>query len=144
MKVSYVKTRHQATTPTYATPGSAGADIYACLPTVGEIMSPGKTALIPTGIAVELPPGWEIQVRSRSGQALRGLIVLNSPGTIDSDYRGEIMVMLYNISNTTYRVHDKEKIAQLVLSKVEQVSWQREEKLSDTKRGKKGFGSSGK
>jgi dUTP pyrophosphatase len=106
---------------------------------------PGKTEVIHTGLYVELPQGWEIQVRSRSGLAAKNKVcVLNSPGTIDSDYRGEIMVILTNLGSENFFVYSGDRIAQLVLSKVTRIHFDTVDNLSDTARGNGGFGSTGK
>lgn len=123
--------------------GSSGFDLHA---TVKEIttINPGESALIPTGIAIAMPPNLEAQVRSRSGLALKhGICVLNSPGTIDSDYRGEICVILYNVSATSFKVERGDRIAQLVFNEVPQIHLQVVTELEDTSRGKGGFGSTG-
>ena len=131
-----------ATLPTKATEGSSGYGLYSDV----EIhISPGERRIISTGISVELPPGYELQVRSRSGLAAkRGLVTLNSPGTIDSDYRGEIKGLLYNSSKTKYQtIFQGDRIAQLVLQKVPVCEYYEVEELSDTSRGTGGFGSTG-
>jgi len=128
-----------------ATSGSIGIDLYACNKEPIQLNTVGRRALIPTGIAIELPEGFEAQIRPRSGLAHKhGVTVLNSPGTIDSDYRGEIGVILVNLSNTTFTIQDGERIAQLVIAKHEQASWQEVSVLETTERGKGGFGSTGK
>lgn len=130
--------------PVYQTEGSAGFDLYASHALEDPIgIFPGKSALIPTGIRVEIPNGYEIQVRSRSGMALKkGVFVLNSPGTIDSDYRGEIGVILFNTSASRFVVNPGDRIAQGVLSKVYTAVFEDDE-LSDTGRDSGGFGSTG-
>lgn len=130
--------------PVYQTEGSAGFDLYASHALEDPIgIFPGKSTLIPTGIRVEIPNGYEIQVRSRSGMALKkGVFVLNSPGTIDSDYRGEIGVILFNTSASRFVVNPGDRIAQGVLSKVYTAVFEDEE-LSDTGRDSGGFGSTG-
>ncbi|MBN3661560.1 MAG: dUTP diphosphatase, partial [Ornithobacterium rhinotracheale] len=108
-------------------------------------LQPLERALIPTGLFMEIPKGYEAQVRPRSGLALKhGLTCLNSPGTIDSDYRGELGVILANVSNEPFTVNDGERIAQLVIAKHERAEWELSETLSDTSRGEGGFGSTGK
>ena len=131
-----------AVLPRYANPGDAGMDLYA----LGEyILYPGKTCLIRTGIKVEIPLGYEMQIRPRSGLALKhNLTVLNTPGTIDSGYRGEVGVILINHGNVNYIVHNGEKVAQGIIGKVESVLIEEVEELSETKRGEGGFGSTGK
>lgn len=130
--------------PYYATPGAAGMDLQANL-TAPVTLAPMQRALIPTGLFIEMPAGYEAQVRPRSGLALKkGITVLNSPGTIDSDYRGEIGVILINLSAEPFEVCPGERIAQLVIARYEQVSWQPVEELGESERGSGGFGSTGK
>lgn len=130
--------------PEYATNGSAGMDIRA----VNEeeiIIKPGQIELVPTNISVEIPNGYEMQVRPRSGLAFKhGIGVLNSPGTIDSDYRGEIKIILINLSKEDFKISCGDRIAQLVLSKVYLAEMIESEDLNDSKRGKGGFGHTGK
>lgn len=129
--------------PTYETVGSAGLDLRA---NIAEeiILQPLQRALIPTGLFIELPLGYEAQIRPRSGLAYKkGITCLNSPGTIDADYRGEIKVLLINLSNEPVTIEHSERIAQMVVAKHEQVEWQPVEQLSDTNRGAGGFGSTG-
>ena len=150
--------------PKYANPGDSGCDVYAELNNINKkfmfdteisgrtktditsiTISPGGRALIPTNIFVAIPENYEIQVRPRSGLALKqGITVLNTPGTIDSGYRNEIGVILLNTSNKDVIINDGDRIAQLVLMKVEKIEWKEVSKLSDTDRGLGGFGSSGK
>lgn len=130
--------------PSYATPGSAGMDLRAHLDQELEFL-PLQRHLVPTGIFIELPEGYEGQVRPRSGLALKqGLTCLNSPGTVDSDYRGELKVILVNLSQDTQTIHPGDRIAQLVICKVEQASWLPVEILSETERNQGGFGHTGK
>lgn len=130
-------------TPLYATRLSAGADLSACIDEPIEIM-PQMTALIPTGLFFEIPDGFEIQVRPRSGLALKyGITVLNSPGTIDADYRGELKVILINHSNKPFLVEPRMRIAQMVLAKVEQGEFFEVETLEHSERGSGGFGHTG-
>jgi dUTP pyrophosphatase len=130
--------------PKYETSNSAGLDVRANLDEK-MVLLPLQRALIPTGLFMEIPPGYECQVRPRSGLAIKkGISVLNSPGTVDADYRGEIGVILINLSNEEFIVEDGERIAQLVFAKVEQAIWTSVEVLSDTERGEGGFGSTGK
>ncbi len=130
--------------PFYATEGAAGMDLYANNEEV-IILGPGERSLIPTGIHIELPSGYEAQVRPRSGLAVRnGVTVLNAPGTIDSDYRGEIKVPLVNLGQEDFTILRGERIAQMVVAKYERISWQAAEALSDTHRGEGGFGHTGK
>ncbi len=129
--------------PTYETSASAGLDIRANL-TDSITLKPLERTLVKTGIFLEIPVGYEAQVRPRSGLALKnGVTVLNSPGTIDADYRGEVGVILINLSNENFLINNGERIAQLVFAKVEQAQWKEVEILSDTARGEGGFGSTG-
>jgi dUTP pyrophosphatase len=130
--------------PEYATEGSAGMDIRADLP--GPVaFKPLERKLIPTGLYLELPEGYEAQVRPRSGLAIKqGITCLNSPGTIDSDYRGEIKVILINLSAEEQIIQPKDRIAQLVIHKVERVKWKKVEQVSATRRNAGGFGHTGK
>lgn len=129
--------------PAYETPSSAGLDIRANL-TESLTLNAFERVLVPTGIFMEIPAGFECQVRPRSGLALKkGITVLNSPGTIDADYRGEVGVILINLSNETFVIEDGERIAQLVFAKVEQAEWNISIELSETERGTGGFGSTG-
>jgi dUTP pyrophosphatase len=128
--------------PAYETPQSAGMDVKC---TEHIVMNPGERVLAKTGLYVEIPAGFEIQVRPRSGLALKqGVTVLNTPGTIDADYRGEIGVILINHSSTVVEFAKGDRIAQLVMARVERIEWQLTESLSGTKRGQHGFGSTGK
>jgi dUTP pyrophosphatase len=130
--------------PTYATPSSAGLDIRAFLPN-SITLQPFQRELIPTGLFIELPIGYEVQIRPRSGLAIKhGITCLNSPGTIDADYRGEIKVILINLGNESVTINDGDRIAQMVIQKVEQVELVQVEVLSSTERGAGGFGHTGK
>ena len=129
--------------PSYMTEGSAGMDVYAAIENDIEIKS-GGTVLVPTSLAIELPTRFECQVRSRSGLALKsGIFALNAPGTIDSDYRGEIGVILSNFSHNDFTIKRGDRIAQLVVARYERVEWEKVDSLSDTERSSGGFGSSG-
>jgi|TARA_B110000908_G_scaffold85029_1_gene101592 dUTP pyrophosphatase len=129
--------------PQYETTHSAGMDVRANLDTP-VVLAPLQRALIKTGLFVELPQGFEMQVRPRSGLAFKkGITVLNSPGTIDADYRGEIGVLLVNLSDKEFIVEDGERIAQLVIAAHQQPNWNVKESLSETIRGEGGFGSTG-
>lgn len=129
--------------PSYATPGSAGMDLRADIPEPIEIQ-PMERKLIPTGLFMELPLGYEAQIRPRSGLAFKhGITVLNSPGTIDSDYRGEIKVLLVNLSNETFRIQPGERIAQMVVASHEQVDWEPVSEMNSSERSAGGFGSTG-
>lgn len=135
------KSKHQ--TPTYETEGSAGMDLRANI-NEAIILKPLERTIIKTGLFIALPVGYEAQVRPRSGLAAKkGITVLNSPGTVDADYRGEIGVILVNLSNEDFVVNDGERIAQLVIAKHERVNWQEVEVLNETERGAGGFGSTG-
>ncbi len=129
--------------PDYATPGAAGMDLLAAIDQP-RVLAPGGRSLIPTGLAVALPPGFELQVRPRSGLALRhGILVANSPGTIDEDYRGEIQVILLNGGEVAFTVERGTRIAQAVLAPVLRVAWREVAELDETHRGTGGFGSTG-
>jgi dUTP pyrophosphatase len=135
------KSKHQI--PAYETEGSAGMDLRAEL-NESITLKPLERAIVKTGLFIALPQGFEAQVRPRSGLAAKkGITVLNSPGTVDADYRGEIGVILVNLSNEEFIVNDGERIAQLVIAKHERAIWQEVEVLSETERGSGGFGSTG-
>ena len=130
--------------PEYETGASAGMDLRANI-SEPVILKPLARAIIKTGLFIELPVGFEAQVRPRSGLAAKhGLTVLNSPGTVDADYRGEIGVILVNLSNTDFKIENGERIAQLVIAKHERATWLEVNQLNDTARGEGGFGSTGK
>lgn len=143
MKVNVInQSKHNL--PEYKTKGAAGMDVKANLDEPVTI-KPMERVLIPTGLFAEIPFGYEIQVRPRSGLTLKhGISVINSPGTIDSDYRGEIKIILINLSNEVYTVEDGERIAQIVLAKHDWIEWEQVEALSESDRGKGGFGHTGK
>ena len=130
--------------PEYKTSGSSGMDIRAHL--ADEVLiSPGEIKPISTGLFFEIPSEFEIQVRPRSGLAIKhGITVLNTPGTIDSDYRGELLIILINHSSNNFKINNGDRIAQIVLSKVEKITWSKIDSLSKTGRGSRGFGSTGK
>ncbi|WP_159949625.1 dUTP diphosphatase [Polaribacter septentrionalilitoris] len=135
------KSKHA--TPNYETDGAAGMDLRANIDTA-ITLKPLERAIVKTGLFIALPVGFEAQVRPRSGLAAKkGITVLNSPGTVDADYRGEIGVILVNLSNEDFVINDGERIAQLVIAKHERVNWQEVEVLSETERGAGGFGSTG-
>ena len=142
MKVKVInKSKHQL--PEYATIASAGLDLRA---NISEpiTLNPLQRRLVPTGLFIELPQGYEAQIRPRSGLALKkGITVLNSPGTIDADYRGEIGVILINLSNEPFVIEDGERICQMVVAQYTQIEWQLTTELSDSERGEGGFGHSG-
>jgi dUTP pyrophosphatase len=133
----------QVPLPAYQTPGSAGLDLCAALPEAVQI-GPGERRLIPTGLIFEIPEGHEGQVRPRSGLALKhGISIVNSPGTIDSDFRGEVGIVLINHGNAPYVVEPLSRIAQIVIARVEQVEIIEAESLTETSRGAGGYGSTG-
>jgi len=130
--------------PAYATTGAAGADIRADLGGGEVTLAPGERRLVPTGLILEIPPGWEVQVRPRSGLALkRGLTLLNTPGTIDSDYRGEVGVILVNLGTEPQTLTHGERIAQLVVAPAPQAAFEAADSLGRSDRGAGGFGSTG-
>ena len=136
--------RSRHVTPKYETKNSAGMDIRAFVKSP-IILKPLERTLIKTGLFVELPNGYEAQVRPRSGLSLKkGITILNSPGTIDADYRGEIGIILINLSNNNFEINDGDRIAKIVISKYERISWVEVDSLSETSRGSDGFGSTGK
>lgn len=142
LKINAINRGHQPM-PTYATPQSAGMDLRANLEEP-VVLHPMERRLIPTGLHIALPEGYEAQVRPRSGLALRhGLTVLNAPGTIDADYRGEIGVVLINLSQEDFIINDGERIAQLVVARYEQVEFSLVETLDETERGEGGYGHTG-
>ena len=129
--------------PAYATPGAAGLDLRAAV-REDLVLAPGDRALVPTGFAIAVPPGYEAQVRPRSGLALKkGIVLPNAPGTIDSDYRGELQVIVCNTGTEPFVIARGERIAQLVLAAVAQLDWDEVEELPETARGAGGFGSTG-
>lgn len=133
-----------AIVPEYKTAGAAGADLCAYLPSQNVTLSPGKSALIPTGLFFEIPDGYEVQVRPRSGLAAKnGITVLNTPGTIDSDYRGEVKVILINLGEEEFTINDGDRIAQMVIAPVTTADFTFAENLSETDRGSGGMGSTG-
>ena len=130
--------------PEYATDGSAGMDIRANL-SAQVVLKPLERQLIPTGLFIELPSGFEAQIRPRSGLAIKqGITCLNSPGTIDSDYRGEIMIILINLSQEEQIIQNNERIAQMVINRVERIKWKKSSTIRSTKRDAGGFGHTGK
>ncbi len=145
LEVTIVRLPHGAdlSLPAPATPNSAGVDLLAAVEEP-VVLKPGMRALIPTGIAIALPSGYEAQVRPRSGLALEhGVTVLNAPGTIDADYRGEIGVVLVNLGDELFRIERGMRIAQMVVGAVGPVAWNEVERLPDSVRGDGGFGSTG-
>ena len=142
MEIKLVNKSHHPL-PQYETQASAGVDLRAFVPN-SIVLKPMERALIPTGLYLELPLGVEAQVRSRSGLALKkGISVLNAPGTVDADYRGEVGVILINLSQEDFTINDGDRIAQLVLARHERATFELVESLSDTQRGAGGFGSTG-
>ncbi len=130
--------------PAYATSGSSGMDLRAYLPEP-VLLQPMQRVLIPTGLLIELPQGYEAQIRPRSGLAIKqGITCLNTPGTIDADYRGEIKVILINLSGEVQAIHDGDRIAQMVIQQVEKITWLQTDQLITTERNEGGFGSTGK
>lgn len=130
--------------PAYSTIDSAGMDVRAYLPNGPIVLKPMERRLIPTGLHIELPQGYECQIRPRSGLALKhGLTIVNSPGTIDADYRGEIGVILMNLSQDEFVVNDGERICQMVVKEYTRVEWVQTESLSSSERGEGGFGHTG-
>lgn len=143
MKIKIInKSKHPL--PQYATPLSAGLDLRANLDTP-ITLQPLQRCLVPTGLFMAMPAGYEAQVRPRSGLAIKkGITVLNSPGTIDADYRGEICIILANLSAEPFIIEDGERIAQMVIARHEQAEWEETDTLDDTERGTGGFGHSGR
>jgi len=143
MKINIInKSKHAL--PSYATDLSAGMDLRANL-NEPVILKPMERTIIPTGLFIALPEGYEAQIRPRSGLAIKhGITLLNTPGTIDADYRGEIGIIMINLSNEDFEIKDGERIAQMVINKYEKIDWVPVEKLDETSRGKGGFGSTGK
>ena len=143
LKVQVINKSHHEL-PAYATCASAGLDLRANLEE-SIVLKPLERKLVPTGLFMALPEGYEAQVRPRSGLAIKhGITVLNTPGTIDADYRGEVCVILVNLSNEEFVIQDGERIAQMVVARHEQVDWVPVEELSETERGAGGFGHTGK
>ena len=144
MKLNIVNKSNNAL-PSYETINSAGMDLRAYLPDGEMVIKPMQRALVPTGLFMEIPVGYEGQVRPRSGLAIKsGITVLNSPGTIDADYRGEVKVILINLSDQEFVIKSGDRIAQLVIAKCEQMEVVEVETLSETERGSGGFGHTGK
>ncbi|HVR29417.1 MAG TPA: dUTP diphosphatase [Thermoanaerobaculia bacterium] len=145
LTVRFVRLEHgrDLAAPAVASAGSAGSDLRAAV-TVPITIAPGERALVPTGIALEIPPGWEGQVRPRSGlAAAHGVTVLNAPGTIDADYRGEIGVLLVNLGTSPFEVRRGDRVAQIVFAPVATARWQEAAALGSSERGGGGFGSTG-
>lgn len=143
MNIKIVNTSKH-TLPAYETAASAGMDLRAELKE-SVILKPMERSLVPTGLYIELPVGYEAQIRPRSGLAFKhGITVLNSPGTIDADYRGEIKVILVNLSNNDFVINDGERIAQMIISQHTNIKWSEVDELEETTRGNGGFGHTGK
>jgi len=137
-----VKKHDGGSLPKYMTEHSAGADVFAAS---GTVIKPGETALVPTGLFLEIPEGFEVQVRPRSGLALNhGIILPNSPGTIDADYRGELKIILMNLGKKDFEVKQGDRVAQIIASKVARATFDETGALSETGRGAAGFGSTGR
>lgn len=142
LKVKIINKSHHPM-PAYATPGSAGMDVRAFLK-VPVTLGPLERALIPTGLYMQLPQGYECQIRPRSGLAVKhGISLVNAPGTVDCDYRGEIGVIVINLSREPFEIKDGERICQMVISRYERVEWEPVERIDTTERGDGGFGHSG-
>lgn len=143
IKKVFLRKKENAKDPVYSSSGAAGADVHACIEKEIEI-APGDVCVVPTGLFFEIPEGFEMQVRPRSGLAAKHAItVLNSPGTIDSDYRGELKVILCNVGKKTFTVEPNMRIAQIVLSAFSQMDFIETEELSSSQRGEGGFGHTG-
>ena len=148
MKIAVKQLAHGAglDLPSYETAGSAGMDLRAAVNSDNPlVLAPGTHAMVPTGLAIALPQGFEAQIRPRSGLAAKhGITCLNTPGTIDSDYRGEIRVILINLGGQPFTIRRGERIAQMVVAPVVQAAWQTVDELPETRRGDGGFGSTGR
>ncbi len=141
MKIKIKKIEKDAILPHYAHEGDAGMDVYSCEDCV---IKPGERKLVRTGLCFEIPKGYEIQIRPKSGLALNyGITVLNTPGTLDSGYRGELKIILFNTGKEEYKIKKGQKISQIVLSKYEEAEIEEVSELSNTRRGENGFGSTG-
>ena len=142
-KIQIKKLSNEVLIPKYGTPGASGMDVAAYIKQ-DIIINPGEKALVPSGFFLSIPRGYEIQIRPRSGLAVKeGITVLNTPGTIDSDYRGEVKVILINLSKNKFTIKNGDRIAQMVVCPIEQVSMEEVKELSETDRGISGFGSTG-
>jgi dUTP pyrophosphatase len=141
--IKRIKTDRAVLLPQYMTEGASGMDLFACIDS-DVILQPGERRLIPTGVAVAIPEGFEGQVRPRSGLAVRhGIGIVNSPGTIDSDYRGEIAVLLINWGGNSFTVRDGDRIAQMIICRISRATWQEIDELPETQRQGGGFGHTG-
>ena len=142
MIVKIKKLNDAAAVPEYKTSMSAGADIYACLDSP-VIIKPSEIVMVPTGISIEVPEGFEAQVRPRSGLAAKGISIPNSPGTIDADYRGEVKIIIINLGKADFQINHHDRIAQIIISRVEKAEFKLNDELTETERGNGGFGSTG-
>ncbi len=143
IEVKIIRCRSKARLPRYMTEQAAGMDLYAVLDS-DLVLPPGQRVMVPTGIAIALPSGYEAQVRPRSGLALKhGVTLVNSPGTIDADYRGEISVIIINHGDSNFIISDGERIAQMIVAPVSRCCWNLVENLEDSERGSGGFGHTG-
>ena len=144
VKVFIKKLNSSAQLPSYKTSGASGMDLMACIEKTINL-EPGKSCLVPTGLSVAFPKEYEIQIRPRSGLAAKNNIsVLNTPGTIDSDYRGELKIILYNHSKVNFTINNNDRVAQMILTPIIKMELEESDKLPDSIRGKGGFGSTGK
>ena len=143
MKINVTKLNKNAILPEYQTSGAAAADVHACLDEA-VTLEPMERRIIPTGLAMAIPEGYEVQIRARSGLSIKhGIAMVNGVGTIDSDYRGEVGVLIINLGQEAFTIEPGMRIAQMVLGKYEQISWQEVDVLDDTARGAGGYGSTG-
>ncbi len=143
MKINVTKLHDKAILPEYQTVGAAAADIHACLDAPMTLM-PMERRIIPTGLAMAIPEGYEVQIRARSGLSIKhGIALVNGMGTIDSDYRGEVGVLVINLGQDAFTIEPGMRIAQMVLSKYEHIAWQQVDSLDETARGAGGYGSTG-
>lgn len=143
IKVKIINKSHHPL-PAYATPGSAGMDVRAFLPDGAVTLGPLERALIPTGLYMQLPHGYECQIRPRSGLAIKhGISLVNTPGTVDSDYRGEIGVIVVNLSNEPFTIADGERVCQMVITRYTRVAWEPTDRIDQTERGDGAFGHTG-
>ena len=143
MKIKVTKLKDKAILPQYQTDGASGMDLHACLDEPINLEPMGRR-MIPTGLIVEIPNGFEAQVRARSGLSIKhGIAVVNGVGTIDSDYRGEVSVLIINLSNEPFTIEPSMRIAQMVIAKYEKIQWQAVDELGSTERGEGGYGSTG-
>ena len=143
MRLSIVKLRDDAILPAYQTVGAAGADLHACLDEA-VVLRPLERKVIPTGLALSIPEGFEVQIRARSGMSIKhGITMVNGIGTIDADYRGELGILLINVSQEDFVIEPGMRVAQMVLARYEKAEWDQVDELDTTERGAGGYGSSG-